>query len=75
MTTADTVREKALELAEGGPSEGAVEELLGYSKAKRVPIVLARQQLLKDLEARPSDPVAGRAVELLDQVLRRLPME
>jgi hypothetical protein len=76
MPTADTVREKALALADAGPAtEEAVEELFDYCEAKRVPVVLARQQLLKDLEARPSDPVVTGAAELLDQVLGRLPLE
>lgn len=76
MPTADTVREKALTLAEvGSATEEAVEELLECCKHKRVPVVLARQQLLKDLEARPSDPVVSGAAELLDHVLGRLPLE
>jgi hypothetical protein len=70
MTTADTVREKALGLAEADIStEEAIRELLESCKEKRVPVVLARQQLLKDLEEGPSDPVASRAAELLDRVL------
>lgn len=76
MPTADAVREKALSLAEGGTTiKGAVQLLLEYCGDRRVAVVLARQQLLKELEARPSDPVVSRAVELLDHVLRRLPLE
>jgi hypothetical protein len=75
MATADIVREKALTLAGAGPTEEAIQELLESCQEKRVPIVLARQQLLTDLEAGPSDPVVGRALELLDQVLERLPVE
>jgi hypothetical protein len=75
MPTADAVREKALSLAEAGtPTEEAIRELLECCREKRVPVVLARQQFLKDLEARPSDPVVSRAVELLDGVLGRLPL-
>jgi hypothetical protein len=75
MTTADTVREKALSLAGADTStEDAIRELLESSQKKRVPIVLARQQLLKDLEERPSDPVVNGAAELLDRVLERLPL-
>lgn len=76
MPTADAVRERALSLAEGGTiTKEAVEILLEYCRDRRVAVVLARQQLLKDLETRPSDPVVIRAAELLDQVLGRLPLE
>ena len=75
MTTADTVREQALSLAGADTStEEAIRELLESCKDKRVPVVLARQQLLGDLEERPSDPVVNRAAELLDRVLERLPL-
>lgn len=75
MTTADSVREKALSLAGAGtPTEEAIRELLECCKQKRVPVVLARQQFLKDLEASPSDPVVTRAAELLDGVLEHLPL-
>jgi hypothetical protein len=76
MTTAETVREKALALAEAGsPTDEAVRELLASCKDKRVPVVLARQQFLKQQQERPDDIVANRAVELLDEVLARLPMD
>jgi hypothetical protein len=39
-----------------------------------VPVVLARQQFLKQLEEAPTDPVVGKAVELLDRLLERLPL-
>ena len=75
MTTADAVRDNALKLAESGAStEEAIRELLECCGDKRVPVVLARQQFLKELEERPSDPVVSRASELLDQVLGRLPL-
>jgi hypothetical protein len=75
MTTADIVREKALSLARTEiPAEEANRELLASCRGKRVPIVLARQQFLKELEEGPSDPVVNRAVDLLDQVLKRLPL-
>lgn len=76
MPTADAVREKALSLAEGGTvTDEAVQILLEYCGDRRVAVVLARQQLLKDLEDRPSNPVTSRAAELLDHVLGRLPLE
>jgi hypothetical protein len=75
MTTADAVREKALSLARvETPPEEAVRELLECCKQKRVPVVLARQQFLKDLEERPSDPVVNRAAELLDRLIEVLPL-
>ena len=76
MTTADAVREKALGLAGAETStEEAIRELLECCKQKRVPVVLARQQFLKDLEERPSDPMVSRAAELLDRVLERLTLD
>jgi hypothetical protein len=55
-------------------TEDAIRELLESCNEKRVPVVLARQQLLKDLEERPSDPAVNGAAELLDGVLERLPL-
>jgi hypothetical protein len=76
MPSADALREKALSLAEGGRvSEDDVREVLRYCQDRRVAVVLARQQLAKEQEARPSDPLLGRAVELLDRVLERLPVD
>lgn len=76
MTTADTVREKALSLAGAETStEEAIRELLECCQQKRVPVVLARQQFLKDQEERPSDPMLNRAAELLDHVLERLALD
>jgi hypothetical protein len=76
MTTADTVREKALALAEAGPTtEEAVDEVLEHCEGRRVPVVLAHQRLVTDLEEHPSDPVMARAADLLKQVLGRLPLE
>jgi hypothetical protein len=75
MTTADTVREKALSLAGADTStEEAIRELLESCRDKRVPVVLAHQQLVKELEEQPTDPVVSRAAELLDRVLERLPL-
>jgi hypothetical protein len=74
MTTADVVREKAISLARAeADAEDAVQELLECCIEKRVPVVVARQQFLKDLLERPSDPVVKKAAELLELVLERLP--
>lgn len=76
MPTADAVREKALMLIQtDARTEDAVGELLEHCEGRRVPVVLARQHLLRDLEESPSDDVARRGVELLDHVLERLPVE
>jgi hypothetical protein len=56
------------------PTEEAVRELLESCQDRRVPVVLAHQQLLKGLEGSASDPVLSRAAELLDVVLERLPL-
>ncbi len=76
MPTADVVRVTALELAKAGiPTEQATRDLLKVCEERRVAVVLARQQLLKDQEPDPEDAVATRAAELLDRVLEQLPME
>lgn len=70
MTKAETVKEKALALAEAGaPTDEAVRELLECCKDKRVPVVLARQQFLNDRDEHADSLVVNRAVEILDTVL------
>jgi hypothetical protein len=76
MPTADSVRQRALALAQtDARTDDAVRELLEYCEQRRVAVVLARQQLLRHLEEGPSDDAARRAAELLDHVLERLPLE
>ena len=76
MTTADVVREKAISLADSETqTEEAIRQLLETCGEKRVSVVLAHQEFLKELQERPSDPVVDRAADLLDQVLRRLPLD
>lgn len=75
MTTAETLHEKALSLARAGvATEEAVRDLLESCGERRVPVVLARQQLHKELDAPRPDPLVLRAAELLDGVLARLPV-
>lgn len=50
------------------------EGLLDHCADKRVSVVLARQELLKELVARPTDAQVIRAAEVLDHVLGRLPL-
>jgi hypothetical protein len=72
MTTADEVQEKALALAQAGtPTDEAIRELLDCCAGKRVSVVLARRHVLGPGDG--TDPVRGRAGELLGEVLQRLP--
>ena len=74
MTTADIVRERALSLARTQvESDEAIRELEGCSGGRRVAAVRARQQVLAWLDSEPDQPAAMRAVELLDELLARLP--
>ena len=72
MTTADAVREHALALARTSVDrDEAVRELEALSGGRRVAVVRARQ-LLSSPEG-SAEPAAGRAVDLLDELLGRLP--
>ncbi|MEX2458484.1 MAG: hypothetical protein WD770_05820 [Actinomycetota bacterium] len=69
MTTSEIVMERALALAaEDTEREAAVAALLESADGRRVSVVLARQHLLDD-----QSETAARAVELLDEVIVRLP--
>lgn len=74
MTTAESIREHALSLARSRvePAE-AIRELEGSSGGRRVAVVRARQQLMSSPDE-PDDQVNARAVELLDELLGRLPV-
>jgi hypothetical protein len=73
VTTADILMERALALAsEQIEPEQAVQELLAASGDRRVAVVLARRHLVEQQEEDP-DAQTGRAVDLLDQVLSRIP--
>jgi len=74
MTTADSVRERALFLAISGADQGeAVQELEVTCAGRRVAVVRARQMMASSLEDAPDQPVTTRAIELLDDLLARLP--
>lgn len=74
MTTAEIVMERAQDLArEGVADEEAVSDLLSSAGGNRVAVVIARRNLLEDPQ--PEGSSGERAVELLDEVLRRLPAE
>ena len=73
MTTADAVREHALALARTSVyRDEAVRELEALCGGRRVAVVRARQQVLSSPEG-SEEPATGRAVELLDELLGRLP--
>ena len=73
MTTADAVREHALALARTSVDrDEAVRELEALCGGRRVAVVRARQQVLSSPEG-SEEPATGRAVELLDELLGRLP--
>jgi hypothetical protein len=75
MPSADSVRRRALDLARADvPNDEAVQDLFTFSEERRVSVVLARQELLKEAEPASPSGEAGRAAELLDQVLNRLPL-
>jgi hypothetical protein len=75
MTTSEMLTEQALSLASAGAAgEDAVLELLSASGEHRVAVVRARQALLARTAEQEDDETAAQAVELLDEVLIRLPV-
>ena len=73
MTTADSVRERALFLAVSGADEEEALQELATCAGRRVAVVRARQMMASSLEDEPDQPTATRAIELLDDLLARLP--
>lgn len=74
MTTGDILRERAMELARSNTDRSqAVADLLKACEGRRVAAVRARQQLDTSLKDEPDQPDAMRAIDLLDEMLRRLP--
>ena len=72
MTTADSIREHALARARTSVArDEAVRELEALCEGRRVAVVRARQQMLSSDGS--DEPTTGRAVELLDELLGRLP--
>jgi hypothetical protein len=67
MTTADQVKDRALDLARRGtPEEEAILDLMDCCGEKRVSVVRARRELM-------DQGGVDQAVRLLDEVLARLP--
>lgn len=74
MTTAETVAQRALDVARAGDDpDRAVAALLDAAGERRVAIVRARQLLSERPEA-AEDPATARASELLDAALTRIPV-
>lgn len=74
MTTADEVRERALALARSKTEQDeALRDLQECCGDRRVSAVRARQQLVARLDSETDQPDAMRAIELLDELLDRLP--
>lgn len=74
MTTGETVRERAMELAKQGMDRSmAVEVLLATCGGRRVAAVRARQQLDAWLDSERDQIDAMRAIEYIEEVLQRLP--
>ena len=74
MTTADAVRERALTLARTTTDrDEAIRDLQSRCGDRRVSVVRARQQLVTWLDSEPDQADAMRAIELLDELLDRLP--
>lgn len=74
MTTAETVVERALDMARGDDDpDRAVTALLDTAGERRVAIVRARQ-LLEERPGAGDDPAIVRASRLLDAALARIPV-
>jgi len=75
MATSEVVRERALTLARSGADrEEALRELQACCEGRRVGAVRARQQLVADVEGGSDPGGADVAIELLDELLIRLPV-
>jgi hypothetical protein len=74
MTTAETVAERALDVARADEDQDqAVASLLDAAGDRRVAIVRARQ-LLGERPGWADDPATGRASQLLEAALARIPV-
>ena len=74
MSNAEVIRERALALATSGEDrDQAVRELERSAAGRRVAVVRARQQMEASLGDESEQADAARAIELLDEVLVKLP--
>ncbi len=74
MATATLLKERALSLAMAQTDrEEALRELEETSEGHRVAAVLARRKVSEEMESGSAPPAADVAIELLDELLVRLP--
>lgn len=74
MTTAESVRDLAIDLVRSDTERGeAVEELEQVCGGRRVAAVRARQMIASSLEEEVDEPEKQEAMTLLDDLLTRLP--
>lgn len=74
MSNAEVIREQALALATSGADrDEAIRELERSAAGRRVSVVRARQQMETSVGDGTEQPNVARALELLDEVLVRLP--
>jgi len=74
MSNAEVIREQALALATSGSDrDEAVRELERSAAGRRVAVVRARQQIETSLAEGTEQLGSARALELLDELLVRLP--
>ncbi|HEY7283153.1 MAG TPA: hypothetical protein VID47_16325 [Actinomycetota bacterium] len=74
MSTAETLSDRAIELAGSGEdTDAAVAALLDCCADKRVSVVMAKRSIEERITEGAGDPALARAVELLDETLHRGP--
>ena len=74
MSTAETLAERAIELAGSGmDTDAAVHDLLDCCADKRVSVVMAKRAIEERIEQGADDPTLPRAVEYLNETLHQGP--
>lgn len=74
MSTAETLAERAVELAGAGTAtDDAVRDLLDCCADKRVSVVMAKRSIEERLADAGEDPALSKAVEYLDETLHQGP--
>ena len=76
MSTAETLAERAIELAgTGAETDAAVQDLLECCADKRVSVVMARRAIEEKIQEGSDDPTLPRAVEYLGETLHQGPWD
>jgi hypothetical protein len=70
MSSSDQIREEALSLARQGLDAGEGAARLLARSPRRIPVVVAKQQLQEEV-GRGTDPSAAQALQILEDMLRR----